>query len=114
VVAAPYTPEMLLEAAELAGYAIVLSREGGRAKLRFTRLLKGRPRVHGLLGKLGLYRVATVAYRSQPERPLLGDWWDEGAFIPGNQILTHLTWSDRQECYEAVWWNATSVISGPD
>jgi hypothetical protein len=92
---------------------MVLSRADGRAKLRFIRLIKGRPRFNGLLGKVGLYRVATVAYRSQPAEPRLGDWWDEDCFVPGNQILTHLRWNDRLECYEAVWWNATEIIERP-
>ena len=110
MVAAPYSPEMLIEAADRAGYAVVLSREPGKARLRFTRLLKGRPVGGGLLGRMGLHRRATVAYRAQPPAPTLGDWWDEGGFVPGNRIRTHLQWSPRLGCYEAVWWNATTVL----
>ena len=111
MVAAPYSPKMLLKNAELAGYATVVSRGAGTAELYFTRLLKGHPRNGGFLGRLGFHRRATVAYRSQPETPLLGDWWDEGCFLPGNRILTHLRWSEALACYEAVWWNATTIIN---
>jgi hypothetical protein len=104
---------MLLAKAELVGEAIVLSRESGRARIRFTRLLKGRPRVGGLVGATGLYRISTVAYRSRGEPIKLGDWWDEDCFVPGNRILTHLAWSSGKDCYEAVWWNATSVLEKP-
>ena len=110
MVAAPYSPAMLLQAAELAGYATVVSKDNGTAHLRFTRLLKGRPRGGGFLGFLGLYRLATVAYRSRYEPAMLGDWWDEDCFARGNRILTHLSWSESRECYEAVWWNATSIV----
>ena len=110
MVAAPYPPEKLIEEADLVGEAIVLSRESGRARVRFTGLTKGRPRVGGLLGGLRLYRVATVSYRSRSEPVMLGDWWDEDCFVPGNRILTHLRWSSGKDCYEAVWWNATSII----
>ncbi len=113
MVAAPYSPEMLMEAAELAGYAVVLSRKDGRARVCFTRLLKGRPRGGGLLGRLRFFRLATVAYRSRQEPMLLGNWWNEDCFWPGTRILAHLHWSEAQECYDAVWWNAVSIVKRP-
>jgi hypothetical protein len=110
MVATPYTADKLLEAAELAGYAVVLSRSAGRARLRFTRLLKGRPRGTGLLAKLGLNRSATVAFRIRREPVMLGDWWNEDCFVPGHRVLTYLRWSASSGCYVDVWWNATTVI----
>ena len=110
MVAAPYPPAVLLKMAELAGYAIVVSNNNGTAQLRFTKFLKGRPRGGGFPGFLGFYRLATVAYRSRHEPVMLGDWWDEDCFAQGNRVLTHLRWSEDRQCYEAVWWNATSII----
>ena len=108
MVAAPLTPGDLLKRSELAGFARVLSVQDGRARLFFTRLLKGRPRGHGLLHRLGWGRMATVILRSPVGQMRLGDWTDAGAYMTGKYIKTHLVWDARQEAYESVWWNAVS------
>jgi hypothetical protein len=108
MVATPLSPEELLGRADLAGYARVLSVQNGRAQLFFTRLLKGKPKRGGLLSRLSLGRTATVILRGQSEPMLLGDWSDDGAYVPGGRVKTHLRWDNRQNAYETLWWNAVS------
>lgn len=112
MVAAPLSNEELLIRSDLAGQAIVRSKDTVHAYLRFTRLLKGRPHNIGRLRALLGFQVnAKVRFRYQPIEPLLGDWWDEGCFIPGNRITTHLVWDENASCYRTFWWNGTTVVS---
>lgn len=112
MVAAPLSDDELMSRADLVVEARVLSRSSGRAEIRLERVRKGRPRLHrrGWLRWLGLGRVVLVGYRSQPGDPVPGDWWNEGAFLPGNRIRAHLIWDDDSQCYESVWWNGIDVL----
>ncbi|WP_027062356.1 hypothetical protein [Mesorhizobium loti] len=108
----PLSPEELLFRAELAGYARVIAKGNGRASLRFTRVLKGRPRGTGwLAGVLGLWRPVTVRTRSYPLKPVLGDWGDEDAYVVGGKVLMHLTWDESGGCYDTVWFNGVERIA---
>ncbi len=108
MVTTPLSDEELLSRADLAGYARVISVENGVARLRFTRLLKGRPKGQRFLFRLGLGRTAKVIVRGATQPMLLGDWSDEGAYQPGRRVLTHLYWDDRAQAYRTLWWNAVS------
>jgi len=112
MVAAPLSDDELVGRADLVVEARVLSRSGGRATLRIQHVIKGKPHLHrqGILCWLGLRRLVVARYRSQPREPALGDWWNEGAFNPGNRIRAHLAWDDEADCYESVWWNGIDVL----
>jgi hypothetical protein len=113
MVATPLSLERLLAAADLAGYAEVMSVRNGRAELHFTRVLKGRPKGSRILHRLGLSRAATVRVRRQTGSPVLGAWSDEGAYQPGFKLLVHLSWDEGAAAYETCWWNGVSVIETP-
>ncbi|MBN8993654.1 MAG: hypothetical protein J0H94_00400 [Rhizobiales bacterium] len=106
MVAAPLDPAELLRRSDLAGRALVLSSSGGRARLWFTRLTKGRPRGATLWHRLGLARSATVILRQPAEPMYLGDWTDGDAYRPGSRIIVHLAWRQEADAYVSVWWNA--------
>ena len=108
MVAAPLSPDELLERADLAGHAKVLSVTDGRARLRFDRLLKGRPRGQTFWHRLGLARSVTVRLRRPAEPMTLGEWTDAGAFVPGTRVIAHLAWNDERGDYESLWWNAVT------
>lgn len=112
MVAAPLSNDDLANRADLVVEGRVLYRLNGRAAIRLYRITKGEPRFRtkGWLHRLGLRRAVIVEYRSQPREPRLGDWWNEDAFSPGNQIRAHLIWDDRADCYEAVWWNGIEIL----
>ena len=57
-----------------------------------------------------LRRTVIVGYRPQPREPLLGDWWNEDAFFPGNRVRAYLTWDERADCYMAVWRNGIAIL----
>lgn len=106
MVAAPLSDAELLARCDLAGDARVVACQGGVARLRFTRLRKGRPRGAGLFHRLGLGRSATVVLRGLPDPMLLGEWSDARAYAPGSRVATHLCWNARYQAYETIWWNA--------
>ena len=110
MVAAPLSDEELMLRADLVGYARVLSRHGHRVRLRFTKILKGRPRGDGLLHRIGLSRTVDVVARGslEPYPMMLGDWSDIGAYVPGRRIKAHLMWEPDQNAYAGLWWNAIS------
>lgn len=110
MVAAPLSAEELMLRADLAGYARVLSRHDGRARLRFTKIIKGRPEGKGLLYRLGLSRTVDVITRGslEPYPMMLGDWSDIGAYVPGRRVKVHLVWRPDQSAYAGLWWNAVS------
>ena len=112
MVAAPLPADELFSRADLVVEARVLTRSNGRAAISLRRITKGKPRLQkrGWLHWLGRSRTIVVGYRSQPLEPLLGDWWNEDAFSPGNRIRAYLAWDDRAECYETVWWNGVEVL----
>lgn len=112
MVAAPLSDDELTRRADLVVEARVLSRSGSRAEIQIERVTKGKPRLHrrGWLCRLGLRRVVVVGYRVQPLEPMLGDWWNEDAFLPGNRIRAHLIWDGDADCYESVWWNGIEVL----
>jgi hypothetical protein len=113
MVARPLSPEQLLAAADLAGYAEVMGVRDGRAELHFTRVLKGRPKGNRILQRLGLSRTATVQVRLETGSRTLGAWSDEGAYQPGFRLLVHLSWDKRTAAYETCWWNGVSVLEAP-
>jgi hypothetical protein len=107
----PLPPEELLRRAELVGYARVIAKGNGRARLRFTRVLKGRPRGTGwLAGALGLWRPVFVRTRAYPIEPVPGEWGDEDAYVVGGKVLMHLAWNARDECYATVWFNGVEPV----
>jgi hypothetical protein len=112
MVAAPLSDDELVSRADLVVEARVLCRSKGRAVLRIERLVKGKPQLHrrGWLCWLPFQRPVLVAYRSQPCEPLLGDWWNEDAFRPGNRIRAHMQWNDAAKYYEAAWWNGIQIL----
>jgi hypothetical protein len=112
MVAAPLPDDELASRADLVVEARVLYRSSGRAAISLKRITKGEPRLQrrGWLHWLGLRRTVVVAYRSQPREPLLGDWWNEDVFSPGNRVRAYLAWDDRAECYQAVWWNGIEIL----
>ena len=110
MVAAPLTPHELLERADLAGYGRVIAKRDGIARVRFTKLLKGRQPGAGLLSIVGLQRSVSVRLHPRLLNPMLGDWWDEDAYVVGATVLTHLCWNERGKCYETLWWNAVEII----
>ena len=112
MVAAPLPDDELQSRADLVVEARVLSRNGHRATINVKRVVKGSPRWQpgGWLHWLGLRRTVLVRYESQPINPVLGDWWNEDAFIPGNRVRAHLFWDDAAQCYAAVWWNGIDVL----
>lgn len=111
MVAAPLSEGELLARCDLAGWARVVTCENGFARLRFTRLLKGRPRGTGLRHRLGLGRTATIALRGVPQPMLPGDWTDWSAYAPGSRVLTHLAWDRRLGAYRTIWWNAVRRLA---
>lgn len=115
MVTAPLSNEELSRRADLVVEARVLSRANGKATLSIKRIAKGEPRLQqrGWLHRVAPRRTILVAYRSQPPRPTLGDWWNEDVFLPGNRVHGFLVWDDRGQCYEAVWWNGAAVIRHP-
>jgi hypothetical protein len=88
------------------GYARVLLVEHQRARLRFTKLLKGRPPQTGFLGMFGLSRDVTVQIQGRKRFPKLADWDHLDAYVPGERIKVFLYWNVRDRAYEAVWYNA--------
>lgn len=112
MVAAPLSDVELIGRADLVVEGRVLSRYGGRAAVQLGRVTKGKPRLHrrGWLCWLGFRRAVVVGYRSQPREPMLGDWWNEDAFCPGNRIRAHLKWDDDAKCYRSVWWNGIEIL----
>jgi hypothetical protein len=113
MVAAPLSNDELAGRADLIVEAQVLHRSGGRATINLKRVIKGKPHLHqrGWLYRLGLKRTVIVSYRSQPQKPVPGDWWNEDAFSRGNCIRAYLIWDDGSESYESIWWNAIEVLS---
>lgn len=113
MVAAPLSDDELAGRADLIVDARVLYRSNGRATINLKRVIKGKPHLHrrGGLYRLGLKRTVIVSYRSQPQAPMPGDWWNEDAFSRGSRIRAYLIWDDRSESYESVWWNAIEVLS---
>ena len=112
MVAAPLSEDELAGKADLIVEARVLYRSGGRAVINLMRIIKGVPRLHrrAWLTWLGFRRIVVVGYRSQPLDPMLGNWWNEDVFSPGNRIRAYLIWDDSAECYESVWWNGIDII----
>jgi hypothetical protein len=112
MVAAPLSDSELASRADLVVEARVFYRSNGKAAISLKRITKGTPRLRkvGWLSWLGLRRTIVVAYRSMPPEPMLGDWWNEDAFSPGNRVRAYLVWDDRAECYEAVWWNGVDIL----
>jgi hypothetical protein len=108
--ARPLAPEELLARSDLAGYARVVSVRSGSARIRFSRILKGRPKGDEFLSKIGLSRTATVLLRPKMGRSLADPRTDNDAYIPDAQILTHLKWNRLLRVYETLWWNAVSVV----
>jgi hypothetical protein len=111
VVSRPLTSEELLEKADLAGYARVVSVKKGRARLHFSKILKGRPTGPGFFHRFGLSRTAIVYLNPPIEEPVLGPWTDHSTYIPGTRVKTHLRWDSERQVYETVWWNAVSIVS---
>lgn len=113
MVAAPLSNDELAGRADLIVEARVLCRSNGRATINLKRVIKGKPHLHrrGWLYRLGLRRTVIIRYRSKPQKPLLGDWWNEDAFSRGNRIRAYLIWDDRSESYKSIWWNAVEVLS---
>jgi hypothetical protein len=110
MVARPLDPDELLAAADLAGEARVLSVVDGVARLRFERVVKGRPRAAGRrLLRLGLGRVVEVKLRGERRgprgEPILGEWSDR--YQAGERVFTHLSWDHEARAYRTLWWNAT-------
>jgi hypothetical protein len=110
MVARPMTSRELLDGADLAGIARVVSVSRGQAHLRFSKLLKGRPRGSDFLHRLGLSRNAIVSLRSPIDEPVLGPWTDAGAYVPGEHVKTHLIWDPERQVYETMWWNAVTSV----
>ncbi len=112
MIATPLPTDELAQRADLIIEGRTIQRSSGKATLVITRLLKGHPYCvrQGLLCWLGLRRIILVGYRSQPPNPTLGEWWNEGAFVPGKRVRAYLSWNDRDRLYEAVWWNGTEAI----
>ena len=112
----PLSADELLSRADLAGRARVLSVErlpndsGRIARLRFDRLVKGRPivRRHRLLGWLPGGRTVVVRMRSAKRdddgKPRPGEWSD--GYRAGDTVMTHLEWRAELQAYSTVWWNA--------
>src|SRR4051812_12838977 len=100
MVAAPLPDDELYSRADLVVEARVLYRTGHRAAINVRRIIKGTPRwqQRGWLHRLGRQRTVLVRYQSQPISPVLGDWWNEEAFIPGNRIRAHLFWDNAAQC----------------
>jgi hypothetical protein len=113
MVAAPLSPERLLAAADLAGYAEVTDVRDGRAELHFSRVLKGRPKGSRILHRLGLSRTVTVRVRRETGSRMPGTWSDEGAYQPGFKLLVHLSWDEEAAAYKTCWWNGVSVLETP-
>jgi hypothetical protein len=112
MVARPLSPEELIDRADLAGYAQVIGVHDGCADLKFTRLLKGRPKGKGLWHRLDLAHHATVRVRqySGSSEPSDGDWSDERAYQSGYKLLVHLSWDDENATYKTCWWNGVSIV----
>jgi hypothetical protein len=92
MIAPPLPPGELFARADLAGYARVLSVDSLRlrARLRFTKLLKGRPPQTGFLGMFGLSRDVTVKIKGRMRFPRLGDGDHLDAYVPGERIKIFL------------------------
>ena len=110
MVAAPLTPEELLELCDLAGVAHVLdvglnpSGWGVVAKLRFSKIVKGGVRTGGWFSP----RVALVKVRELSPQPIPGEWSDY--YEPGTQVFTHLNWDEQSRLYATTWWNAVNIV----
>jgi hypothetical protein len=111
----PLSPDELLERADRAGRARVVSvhripdHPGRIAKLRFYDLTKGTPKFdRGLLGWLPWGRTVLVrtrsAIRGVDGRPMPGEWSD--GYRAGDVVITHLVWDESMRIYSTVWWNA--------
>lgn len=114
MVAPPLSADALTLRAELVVEATVLSRSDGRAMCQVHQIIKGTPQ-YVTRGWRTWFRpkgVILAGYRVMPSEPRLGEWWNEGAFSPGNRIRAYLVWDARGALYEAVWWNAVEVL-GP-
>ena len=110
MVAAPLSDKELLERSDLAGYARVLSRNLPFARIRFTKILKGRPEGSSFLHKLGCARTVVVLLHDPVQPMQLGEWSDAGAYEPGRRIKTHLCWDAASGFYETLWWNGVDTI----
>jgi hypothetical protein len=110
MVAAPLSETELRRRADLVVDARVVSRTGDIAQLYVTSFRKGRIGGRGWLGRLGLARTLEVSIHTRPEFPILGDWWNEGAFVPGYRIRAWLGRIGDGDVYEAVWWNAVEIM----
>jgi hypothetical protein len=110
------TPEELLEGADLAGQAFIVTVTRAPdavsphiARLRFEKLTKGTPRYRRpFLAKLGLDRTVEVKMRrlkrDSDGKPFPGQWTD--GYRAGDRIMTHLVWSDEKNGYVTLAWNA--------
>jgi hypothetical protein len=110
------SPDELLAESDLAGQAIIVTVTRASdsvsphiARLRFEKIVKGRPRyIRPLLAMFKLDRTVMVKMRrvrrDKNGKPMPGEWSD--GYRAGDHVMTHLVWKPELDAYITLSWNA--------